>query len=145
MLDSNRDISVGAYARQQRRRRVLISAVGLALIGCALWLYIALRPRDPHVTQGGFPVRIRCVSPTCNFEGVVLVPAHAYFPLQCPRCKQHSCQKVWACRNCGATFIAKGGSSELRCPQCGDLRVGTAGPATAEPAEESEPEEPPPP
>jgi DNA-directed RNA polymerase subunit RPC12/RpoP len=127
VLAGKGDIAIGARARAERRRRILIAIAGLGLIGGALGAHVLLRPREPANAQRGTPVLVRCVDPNCGYEGVVPVQqGQARYPVMCPRCGQHSCQKVWECRDCGHRFVPVGAPDELQCPECGSRRVGTA-------------------
>jgi DNA-directed RNA polymerase subunit RPC12/RpoP len=126
VLNSSGEIVVGAYARAQRRRRLLIAGLGLALIGTALWLFMLLRPAELQPLPAGSRVVVQCVAPACGFRGPVVVPPDANFPLKCPKCGARSVQKVWVCRDCGHEFLPKGGIAELRCERCGSQRIGTA-------------------
>ena len=122
---SSRDeVQVGAYARRQRRRRVLIGAVGALLIAGALALYLQLRPPSGANRADRYPVRVRCVS--CGHTATVQVPFGQTFPLECPACKEMTCRELWQCRDCGALFVPQQAGAVLRCPQCGGQRVGSA-------------------
>ena len=102
VLESTGDVSLGAYARAERRRRILIGIGGTTLIAGALGLYFAVRPRDSHPAAGTVPVVVQCVADDCGYSGVVRIRlGAAVFPVECPRCKRFSCQKVWECRDCG--------------------------------------------
>jgi DNA-directed RNA polymerase subunit RPC12/RpoP len=129
VMYSTGDISVGAYARVQRRRRILIGIGGLVLIGAAVSLHALLRPAASEISSTKRPVLMRCV--TCGYEGVINVETAASDqPLKCPKCGTLAGRKVWECRDCGAQFLAIGRPEELRCERCGSRRVGTAeGPA----------------
>jgi DNA-directed RNA polymerase subunit RPC12/RpoP len=121
------DISVGAYADAQRRRRVLVAIAGLGLIAASVSLYLVLRPHEEHGSVGTHPVAVKCVVEGCGYVGVVSLPAsQETFPVKCPKCGQRSCYKLWECRDCGYQFLPKGGVAELKCPHCGSRRVGTA-------------------
>jgi|GEM_PF-861902 len=131
---SEGEIAVGAYARAQRRKRIMLGLAGLALIGGAVWLHFALQPGD--TPRADWPqMLVRCVVPSCGYEGVVrLAPERARFPLKCPKCGQRSLQKVWECRDCGERFLRRAELETpdgiLHCPKCGGVNVGTAeGPA----------------
>lgn len=124
-LNRSGDISVGAYARAQRRRRILVGIGGLALIGVAVGLHALLRPSAAELSSAKRPVLLRCVA--CGYEGVVGVAVdESDQPLKCPKCGQRSGRKVWECRDCGARFLAIGRPEDLHCEKCGSRRVGTA-------------------
>jgi len=125
VLGSTRDVSVGAYARRQQRRRVAIAFVGLVLIGGSAWLLKLMWPTVGGDRGNRHPVLVRCV--TCNHQEVVQQRAgDAPFPLTCPACKERSCYQVWQCRNCNLQFLPVGSAATLRCPRCGSERVGAA-------------------
>ncbi len=127
VLAGKGDIAIGARARAERRKGILIGIAGLALIGGAFGAHALLRPREPKKPELGSPVLVQCVDPNCGYEGVVQVqPGEARYPLKCPLCGQRTCQKVWECRDCGYRFVPVGGPAELQCRECGSRRVGTA-------------------
>lgn len=129
---STGEIAVGAYARHQRRQRILLALAGLALIGAAVLLYEVFRPPDES-GAARYPVAVECVK--CGFRGVVRVRAgEEAFPCECPKCHERSCHKLWECRNCGYQFLHRGSSGSLRCPRCGGAAVGTAEKPAAMPA-----------
>lgn len=105
----------------------MIALGGVCLIGVAFGAHALLR--IPSETQTGQTRRVlvRCVDPKCGYEGTVPMQSHEVrFPVQCPKCKQFSCQKLWECRDCGNRFVPTGGPGELQCRECGSRRVGTA-------------------
>jgi DNA-directed RNA polymerase subunit RPC12/RpoP len=126
VLNSRGDITIGAYARVQRRRNILIGAVGVGLVGVALWLHILFQPDRDSAADGRPSVLVQCVAPECNYRTRVRVGPGETFPLACPQCKQRSSQKLWQCRDCGRLFLPKGVPEALACPSCGSARVGTA-------------------
>lgn len=126
-MNATGDVSVGAYARAQRRNRILLGLAGVALIGGAVFVHMFLRPREAGVAGGPLPVLVRCVAEGCGYEGAMAVPrGQAESEIVCPKCGQHSCRKVWQCRSCGAQFVPKRGAFEIRCPDCGGRQVGAA-------------------
>ena len=126
-LNGTGDVSVGAYARAQRRKGIFIGLAGLALIGGAVVTQVLLRPREGRELSGMVPIAVRCVAENCGYEGVIVVKRGASdSELVCPKCGQHSCRKVWQCRNCGARFVPQRGSGEVSCPNCGSQQVGAA-------------------
>lgn len=127
VLKAKGDVSLGAYARAERRRRILIGVAGLSLIVGACVAYYLLRPAPTKPVVPTIPLAVRCVVPTCSWEGVLNVPlGQTEQPQECPKCKQRSCQKLWQCRDCGTQFLPKGVATDLRCPACGSAAVGTA-------------------
>jgi len=119
------DIAVSAYARQQRRRRILVAAVGVALIAGAGWLLAALWPRDSHGGAGRIAIAVECQR--CKWRGVIQTgPGTPAFPLPCPQCGERACHKLWECRSCGYQFVDKKGQPVVVCPRCGRRNVGTA-------------------
>jgi DNA-directed RNA polymerase subunit RPC12/RpoP len=127
VMNGTGDVSVGAYARVQRRKRILVGLAGVALIGGAVLVHTVLRPREANVAGGPLPVLVRCVAEGCGYEGVMPVPrGQAESEIVCPKCMQHSCRKVWQCRNCGAQFVPKRGAPDIRCPKCRSRQVGAA-------------------
>ncbi|MCK4343024.1 MAG: hypothetical protein KAY37_15020 [Phycisphaerae bacterium] len=134
VLDSTGDIAIGAYARQQRRRRILIAMAGIGLIGGAVWLYTTLRPSAEIDWSELRPVAVECVK--CGHREVMFVKAgEPSFPLKCPVCQERACHKLWECRDCGYQFLNIGQDVVLECPKCHSRRVGTAE-TLAEPAAE---------
>jgi DNA-directed RNA polymerase subunit RPC12/RpoP len=127
-LNRKGEVAIGARARAERRKRFLIGAAGLALIGGAVVTHLVLRPAEHGPTgRATAIVLVQCMDPQCGFQGTVEVPLQeARFPIKCPRCGQQSCQKVWECRDCGHRFVPVGGAGELQCRECGSKRVGTA-------------------
>ncbi len=114
----------GAFARVQRRKRIATGLAGAALIGGAIWLYLALRPPDVPGVQP-VDVLVRCINKDCGYEGVVrLRPGGPAFPMTCPKCGQKSCERVWECRACGHRFVPKAIQAPLRCPECDSVEVG---------------------
>ncbi len=128
VISSTGDISVGAYARQQRRRRIAMGIAGLALIGGAIWLSKALWPIGGGQPAGQHPILVECIK--CHHREVIQVPAGSSpQAVMCPVCKERSCQPVWECRDCGLRFLPTGtetAGGPIRCPRCGSERVGGA-------------------
>jgi predicted RNA-binding Zn-ribbon protein involved in translation (DUF1610 family) len=128
-LESTGEVRIGAYARRQRRRRVLVALLGVLLIAGAVGLYMGLHYWMPHpgtgAAAGTYPVKVRCVS--CGYSATLDVPYEGItFPLTCPRCGERACKQLWKCRACGEEFLPEEGSAEKRCPACGSLEVGSA-------------------
>jgi predicted Zn-ribbon and HTH transcriptional regulator len=121
---SREEVQVGAYARRQRRRRILMGLFGALLIAGALALYYQLRPRAEAGAADRYPVCVRCSA--CGFTARLRVPFTQTFPMECPSCKEPACRVLWECRDCGARFVPQESGKEQRCPQCNSLRVGSA-------------------
>jgi len=127
VLNGKGEIAIGARARAERRKRIIIGAVGLCLIGGAVGAHLLLRPRERITTGRSVAVMVQCMDPQCGYQGTVEVSLRgARFPVKCPRCGQQSCQKLWECRDCGHRFVPLGGAAEVQCRECGSRRVGTA-------------------
>ncbi len=121
---------IGARARTERRKQALFAIAGLCLIAAATAVYVLLRPGRTETTSRTSPVLVRCVDAQCGFEGFVsLRPRDMRFPVECPKCRLRSCQRVWECRECGYRFVPTGRSAELQCPECGSRQVGAAAPS----------------
>ncbi|MBK9119345.1 MAG: hypothetical protein IPM18_07035 [Phycisphaerales bacterium] len=136
-LEREGEIAIGAYARAQRRQRILMGLFGLLLLAGAVFILVMLWPRSDAGTRDLVPVVVDCAAEGCDFRGVVQVRADGEFPVPCPACGQRSGYKMWHCREggCGAIFVPKAGNGEIRCPRCGSRRVGTATEIPSPPAE----------
>ncbi len=121
---ADKDVSVGAYARRQFRRRVLLGVFGAALIMGAFALYQLLKPPGQADQGERYPVRVRCV--LCGHTAIVRVQYDQTFPMRCPECRELACQVMWQCRQCGHQFVPEQTGTILRCPECGSERVGSA-------------------
>lgn len=125
MLGSRGDVSVGLFAAQQRRRRILLGLLGAALTVAAVWLYFALRPGGGEPAAGQYRVLVRCAK--CGQDQVATVTAgEEAFPLPCKSCGERACQRLWQCRNCGHRFLLKGTPGSFVCPNCGRRNIGAA-------------------
>jgi DNA-directed RNA polymerase subunit RPC12/RpoP len=118
------EINVGAYARRQLRRRVLIGLVGTVLIAGAFALYHQLRARSAESVSDHYPVQVRCIS--CGHTATLQVRFAQSFPIECPACGLMACRPLWQCRDCGAQFVPEQVGTVVRCPDCGGQRVGSA-------------------
>lgn len=118
------EVAVSAYARQQRRRRIFLALVGVALIAGAGWLLAALWPREVRGEAARYAIAVECQK--CKWRGVQAGPGRPVFPLPCPQCGERACHKLWECRSCGFQFVDKKGQQVVVCPRCGRRNVGTA-------------------
>jgi ribosomal protein S27E len=118
------EIGIGAYARRQLRRRILIGVFGALLIAGAFLVYYELRPPRVAYDVDHYPVRVRCLS--CGYTGTLQVRPTQTFPMKCPQCGETACQELWTCRDCGAQFVPDQAGTTVRCPECGSVRVGSA-------------------
>ena len=126
VLNTRGEVVIGAYARAQRRRRMLVGFAGVALIVTAGTLYFLLRPATLEAGTR-VPVLVQCMESGCGHKFVAQVdPKQARYPLVCMRCGAAACQKVWECRDCGHQWVPPGRPSEIVCPRCHGRRVGTA-------------------
>jgi predicted Zn-ribbon and HTH transcriptional regulator len=118
------EVSVGAYARRQLRRRVLLGVFGGVLIAGALTLYGFLRPPGRADRGDRYAVCVRCAA--CGHTEAMRVRFDQTFPVRCSKCKELACRVVWRCRECGHQFVPEQMGTALRCPKCGSERVGSA-------------------
>jgi DNA-directed RNA polymerase subunit RPC12/RpoP len=118
------EVTVGAYARREFRRRMLIGAFGGALIVGALTLYGFLKPPGQAHQGGRYAVRVRCAS--CGHTAAIRVRFEQSFPMRCPECGQTTCRVMWQCRDCGHAFVPEQAGPAAACPECGSVRVGSA-------------------
>jgi predicted Zn-ribbon and HTH transcriptional regulator len=123
-LGSTEEVRVGAYARRQLQRRILLGVFGVLLIAGAFVLYVQLRPHGEATDVERYPVRVRCAS--CGYSATVHVPFAQTFPMECPACREMACQVLWRCRDCGAEFVLEQTGPLVRCPACRSERIGSA-------------------
>jgi DNA-directed RNA polymerase subunit RPC12/RpoP len=123
-LGSTEEVRVGAYARRQLQRRILLGVFGVLLIAGAVALYVQLRPPRGGEGTDRYPVCVRCAS--CGHTATVQVPFGHTFPMECPACGDRACQMVWECRDCGSRFVPQQTGTVVRCPECDSQRVGSA-------------------
>ena len=123
-LGSTEEVRVGAYARRQLRRRIMIGVFGAVLIAGGFALYHQLRPKSAGGDVDRYPVRVRCVS--CGYTAEIRVPFAQTFPMACPECGELLCRVVWRCQDCGAEFVPEQTGTVLRCPECNSDQVGSA-------------------
>ena len=117
------EIAIGAHARAQRRRRILLGifGVGLALVGLLLYRWIT----TPDITDPRFGYAVKMYCRECQEYLDTSVPHSRQFPDRCPRCGERALDPVWRCHDCGALFVP-GAWEGVRCEQCGSQRVGAA-------------------
>lgn len=123
-LGSAEEVRVGAYARRQLQRRILLGVFGVLLIAGAFALYGQLRPARGKGSADRYPVCVRCV--LCGHTATVQVRFGQTFPMDCPACKEPACQMLWECRDCGGRFVPQQTGTVVRCPECDSQRVGSA-------------------
>lgn len=125
VLARDDDVQIGAYARRQKRRRMVLAALALAAIAGAVWLFLVLRPVDAGVKGGQwYPVKGRCAE--CGYVAVIDVKAGQTFPLRCPRCKAREFGELWRCLECGREFERPTRPTPVTCPNCGSVHTGSA-------------------
>jgi len=134
-LEREGDVSVGAFARRHWFRRVLLGGLGVLLLAGAAWTWYSLQPHDEGVGLGGrYTVALQCS--LCAHRGEAAVGHDQKFPLKCPACGKRTWWPLWRCQVCGEEFLVRPGVSEVCCPECGSVSVGTA---VRTPLEEPEP------
>lgn len=123
-LGSRDEVRVGAYARRQRRKMILIGALGVGLIAAAFGLYTQLRPRADADNPEQYPVTLRCDACGHTFE--TAAKFRQTFPVKCEKCGETACRPLWRCRDCNALFVPDRTGTTVVCPECGSLAVGSA-------------------
>lgn len=121
------EVQIGAAARRRRRRNAAIAAVGLAMVGGAVWLFWTLRPEaDTLVPVSRFPIMVACTA--CETRSEIRIQAGATYPYVCPACGERACRELWQCRepDCGELFLPDRSAEAVRCPACGSRSVGSA-------------------
>jgi len=126
VIDTSGEVAVGAYARAQRRRRMVVAGVGLLLTIGAVVVYRSLQPADGSDHGQPFGVRVRCTA--CGYEGEQRITSSKVLPLACPSCKARTCWPLWVCRKCRTTFLPDLGQDKPTCPNpiCHSSEVGSA-------------------
>ena len=121
-LDRTGDITVGAYARRMRTRRIMLAGVGVLLTLAAISLYFLLRS-DRGTPSEAAVITLRCAA--CGHEHDVPVdPARAY-PVVCPACGERAAEPLWECQRCGQRFLPQVlDDGIVHCPRCGGTAVG---------------------
>jgi DNA-directed RNA polymerase subunit RPC12/RpoP len=114
------DVLVGAAARRQRRRRVALGLVGVALIAAAGVLYAFLNQRETGPQPPG--VLVRCT--LCAQESKLPADPQRVYPTVCPNCGKITARTLWECRRCNFRFVLMDPVTTARCPQCGSDAVG---------------------
>ena len=117
------EVSIGAYARRQRRRRLLIGVIGALLICGAGWVYWELRPTAGSGANE-YPVLVECTK--CGARSEVRVALrNSDQPILCPVCKTRSAQPLLKCLKCGNIFRSNASAGQVRCPRCDSAIVGS--------------------
>ena len=122
-MESTGDLAIGASARRLRNRRIAVGGLGAVLILVALWLYLALSPRDANSLESSYPVRVHCEN--CGAGGERRLDGSEPFPLLCPECRQRTLRAMWKCRKCGREFDPPMAEVYLVCPSCQSMAVGS--------------------
>ncbi len=123
------EILIGAYARRQFRRRVIIGAVGAGLIALAGAVYLLLGDR-PARGDGGYDAVLRCVQ--CGAEARVRVHPGESFPFKCRKCGASAMLELWHCYDCGTDFIPPQSNDPVSCPKCQSQFLGSTAVARAQ-------------
>lgn len=120
------EIAIGVLARRDRMRRIWISALGLGLLTGALLLYSFMQPPPATASPTTALTRVRCVK--CEEVRDLRLALDQVLPLECAKCREHSCHELWACRDCRTEFLPNPLTEVQSCPRCASTRVGTAAP-----------------
>jgi predicted RNA-binding Zn-ribbon protein involved in translation (DUF1610 family) len=124
VLAGSGEVTIGAYARAQRRRRMVLAVFGLALITGAGGLYWALTAPTSPGPGDHYTVALECLS--CKARQTQKVPTSTAFPIVCSACGEKACVPLWQCRDCGMELAVGALGGAARCPKCGSQRVGAA-------------------
>lgn len=118
----DQEISIGAYARRQQRRRVLVGLLGAGLIAGACWIGWRFWPHGISVNDE-YSVLVECSK--CGQRSLTRVAFRQSFPIECPKCGAPKATPVFQCRNCGAQFTSFQKTAQVRCPKCKSNDVGS--------------------
>lgn len=123
-LESSGDITIGAYARRTRRRRMLIGLLGVVLILGAFGVYLLV------VNMQSTPAPVVTLTLRCKQCGTEMTlednPQRSY-PTACQACEAQAVWPIWQCRYCEHKFLPVGSGesgAEVRCPMCDSTDVG---------------------
>lgn len=117
------EVGIGAFARRQRNRRLLLGAFGVAMVIVGVFLYRWITVPDVGNPRFGYAVEMRCR--VCGNETRNQVAHSQRFPEVCQKCGQMGMDPLWKCLGCGFEFVAQT-TDNVTCPQCGSNRVGAA-------------------
>ncbi|MBN2447406.1 MAG: hypothetical protein JXO22_11800 [Phycisphaerae bacterium] len=121
-LDRPGDVSIGAYARRVRVRRILLAILGMLLILAAVSLYFLMRPASVTPSQETM-ITLRCAA--CGHDYRMPVDPLRAYPTVCPACGERAAQPLWQCLHCGELFLPQSPTDDVvRCPKCGETAVG---------------------
>ena len=122
------EVSIGAYARRQRRRRWLIGIVGALLICGAAAVYWGLRQ---NAVDGAtdYPVLVDCTK--CGERSESRASFRQSYPVTCPKCRNKTAWPLLKCLKCEFLFVPNASAGEARCPRCKSTLVGSPMSATS--------------
>lgn len=124
VLATTGEIAIGAYARQQRRRQIILGVFGLVLVGVAAWFVLTVRATHEAEAPGRYLVAAECNR--CSWQGEVRTSLDDTWPQRCPKCGETTVQKRWICHQCQTLFLPRPASGLVACPKCGGTNVGAA-------------------
>jgi predicted Zn-ribbon and HTH transcriptional regulator len=121
VLQSSGDITIGAYARQLQRRRILLGGLGVLLLAGAV--VIVMMASEWGSSDAPSPqVTLHCRQ--CGHEFTSDDDPTRPYPTTCPECESQSAWPVWQCRDCAHRFVPAISGVPFKCPECGSTSVG---------------------
>ncbi|MCA9243805.1 MAG: hypothetical protein KDA32_07635 [Phycisphaerales bacterium] len=122
-LSTSGEVSIGAFARRQRIRRLALGAFGVALAVIGVFVYRWITIPDVTNPRFGYAVEMRCR--VCGHEIRTQVAHSQRFPDVCENCGEMGMDPLWKCLGCGYEFVPKA-SENVTCPICLSPKVGAA-------------------
>ena len=121
-FDAHGEVRIGARARRELVRRIVLGVIGVGMIAAAAGYYLLMRPRGA-ITQD---TRIVVRSASTGEEFLLPVDPARVYPTVGPNADQRDCYPVWRCQACGRRFVVTIDGQPAQCPDCASTAVGAA-------------------